>query len=78
LNPVSGANGIAQVGRQGTDNVPDIYPTIGFAMQVANVCLLIGSQGGAESGDPLPEDLMRSIAEKLLARAQTRLAEIQD
>jgi hypothetical protein len=48
------------------------------AMQVANVCLLVGSQGGYESGDPFPEDLMRSIAEKLLARTQERLVEIQD
>ena len=77
LDAVSGVNGIAQTGRQGTDNVADVYPTTGFVMQVANVCLLIGSQGGAQSGEPIPEDLMRSIAERLLARAQDRLAQIQ-
>ncbi|OFW61928.1 MAG: hypothetical protein A2133_06900 [Actinobacteria bacterium RBG_16_64_13] len=77
LAAVSGANGIAQIGRQGTDNISDIYPTIGFGMQVANVYLLVGSQGGAQSGDPLPEALMRSLAEELLARAQDRLAEIE-
>jgi hypothetical protein len=78
LAAVPGANGIAQTGRLGTDNVADIYPATSFAIQVANVCLLIGSEGGAESGEPLPEDLMRSAAEQLLARAEAQLVEIQN
>jgi len=77
LPSVPGANGIAQTGRCGPDKDTDIHPTIGFGMQVANVYLLIGSQGGHESDQPLPEDLLRSTAEQLLARAQDRLAQIQ-
>jgi hypothetical protein len=78
LSPVPSAEtGIAMTGRLGSDNVTDLYPSIGFSMQVANICLLVGSQGGAQSGQPLPEDLMRSIAEKLLTRAQDRLGQIQ-
>jgi hypothetical protein len=78
LAAVPGANGIAQTGRLGTDNVADIYPATSFAIQVSNVCLLIGSEGGAESGEPLPEDLMRSTAEQLLARAEAQLVETQN
>ncbi len=77
LAAVSEANAIAMEGRQGTDNTDDLYPTIVFAQQVGNVCLIVGSQGGAESDDPLPEDVMRAMAGKLLARAQSRLAAIQ-
>jgi hypothetical protein len=77
LPTMPGTNGIAMKGRQGTDNTDDLYPTIAFMQQVGNLCLIVGSQGGAESDDPLPEDLMRSTTEKLVARAQARLAEIQ-
>ena len=78
LSSVLGANSIAQTGRCGSDSDTEIHPTIGFGMQVANVYLLIGSQGGHEFDEPLAEDIMRSITEKLLSRAQARLAEIQD
>ena len=46
-------------------------------MQVGNLCLLVGSQDGAETGRPLTEAALRSIAEKLAARAQVRLAQLQ-
>jgi hypothetical protein len=77
LDVATGSSGIAMEGRQGTDNTDDLYPTIAFVQQIGNLCLMVGSQGGAESDDPLPEDVMRSTAQKLLARAQARLAEIQ-
>jgi len=76
LSPTVGAHGIAQSGRQGTDNIPDIYPATSFGMQVANVVLLVGSQGGAQSGKPLGTDLLRSQATHLLARAHDRLSHI--
>ena len=76
LSPTVGANGIAQSGRQGTDNIPDIYPTTSFGMQVANIVLLVGSQGGAQSGKPFGADLLRSLAKRLLARAHDRLTQI--
>jgi hypothetical protein len=78
LTRVSGAQGIAQTGRLGSDNVADTYPTTSFALQIGNVCVLVGSQGGSQSGKPLPEHLLRSVAAGVAARTQARLVQIQD
>lgn len=71
-DPFPGANGLC-----GTDNTDDLYPTIAFSFQVGNIVMLVGSAGGAEQDEPLPEDMVRGIGEDLLARAEARLAEIQ-
>jgi hypothetical protein len=76
LAPVGGASGIAQTGRLGSDNVSDLYPSTGFLMQVANVCLMVGSQGGSTSGRPLPERFLRSLATRMWGRAQHLLTVI--
>jgi hypothetical protein len=78
LGAVSGVNSIGQTGHLGSDNVTDVYPSTSFAIQVGDVCLLVGSQGGSESGQPLTEATLRSVAEKLTARAQARLAQVQE
>lgn len=77
LEAVSGANSIGQMGHIGSDNVTDVYPSTSFAIQVGNVCLLVGSQGGAESGQPISEAALRSVAEKLAARMQAKLTGTQ-
>jgi hypothetical protein len=74
LGAVSGANSIGQTGHLGSDNVTDVYPSTSFALQIGNVCLLVGSQGGSQSGQPVSEGVLRSVAEKLLAGAKSRLA----
>ena len=74
LSPIQegfpGASGLC-----GTDNTDDLYPTVGFSFRVGNTVTVLGSQGGAEQDEPLPEDLMRTLAEDMLARGESRLAD---
>ena len=74
LAPVGGVSGIAQTGRLGTDNLPDEYPSTSFVMQVGNACLIVGSQGGSQSGRPLPERFLRSLSQRVWREAQHLLA----
>jgi lysophospholipase L1-like esterase len=64
-------------GMVGTDNTADLYPAVGFNFRVGNTVALVGSQGGAERDEPLPEEMVRAVAEDLLARAEARLAVAQ-
>lgn len=69
---VPGATGLC-----GTDNTSDLYPSTGFPLQVGNVVLVVGSQGGATTGEPLPEEMLRALATDLISTAELRLAEAQ-
>ena len=71
--PLHMRHGNGQVGLLGSDNVSVVYPTVGFTARVANVILLLGSQGGSDEGQPLPENLMRRIAYDLRNRARAVL-----
>lgn len=73
LPPVAD-EGFGFAARVGSDNVTVTYPTIGFGMRVGNVYIMIGSQGGSEAGQqPLPVELVRSVAESALTRTQAAM-----
>lgn len=59
----------------GTDNTGDLYPSVGFTFRVGNTVTVLGSQGGAEQDEPVPEELMRTLAEDMLTRGESRLAD---
>ena len=71
--PLPMRNGLGTSGLLGSDNVAVVYPTVGFMGRAGNVIVLVGSQGGSERDDPLPERMVRGIALDLLARARTEM-----
>lgn len=76
--PLPTRGGIATAGFLGSDNVSVVYPTVGFMSRVANVIVMVGSQGGSDEGRPLPTDLASRVSSDLRTRARSLLATLSD